>query len=239
MERIDNWLWLDKAQTASTNDDALTMCADMSSAKFIVSAREQTSGRGRRGRTWVSLKGNLFFSLALPFVSQNVGQLVCLTAISLLQTISELDKNKKIQIKWPNDVLLEDKKISGILLEKGKNDYFIIGVGVNLEASPAENILYPTTNLKAEGINIDRLTFLRSYIRCFDENLGMLAKEGFEPFKQQWMKSAKGINEKIAIKTETTELYGKYIGIGDLGELLLADCGQIKKIYAGDIFFEG
>lgn len=239
MKKINDWLWKDKETTTSTNDDALLASQQYHGDKFIISAKQQTNGRGRRGRSWIGLDGNLFFSHALPFELKDLGQLICLSSLSLYQTISKLlPSEHSVAIKWPNDVLIDNAKISGTLLEKGAGEYIIIGIGVNICTFPStKDILYSTTSLKDKGIFIDRLTFLKFYIENFDKNYNLWKISGFPLIKQQWLKAVKGLGELIAVKTITEEFQGIFEGIGEQGELLLRQDKKINKIYAGDIFY--
>ena len=241
MYKINNWNWEDKKITESTNDDAVALSSQYHQDEvFIISAEKQTKGRGRRGRSWIGLEGNLFFSQGLIFDEHNVGQLIVIATYSLYQTIKEiLSAVHKVQIKWPNDILIDGSKVSGMLLEKGKNNYFIVGIGVNIKTSPKElNMIYPTTSLAEKGITIDRLEFLRSYINNFDKCMDQWHKTGFVPLKQQWLKAVKGLETEISVHTETENIAGIFKGIGDNGELLLSQEGIIKKIYAGDVFYK-
>lgn len=239
MKLISDWLWEDKEVTESTNDDALLCTRTKKEKKFIISAKKQTKGRGRRGRQWVSLEGNLFFSQALPEEMFCVGQLVCVSAISLWETITEkLPKEYKVSLKWPNDVLIDNCKVSGTLLERGENNYWIIGIGVNICVAPkTQRMLYPVTSLKACGINIDRLMFLQSYVEKFDKYYQQWKQSGFENIRKKYLKAIKGIGEKIQVQTPSQKIEGIFLGVGDNGELLLKTQKETKQIFAGDIFY--
>ena len=132
MEYIGDWMLHDMAETGSTNDEVKKLSANIRGQKVVISARSQTNGRGRRGRGWVSLDGNLFFSLGVENELKNLGALVFIASLSLWQTVRNLDPLLNVKLKWPNDVLVNDKKISGMLLEKGAGDYWVIGIGVNV-----------------------------------------------------------------------------------------------------------
>lgn len=241
MLKINNWNLEDKEITESTNDDAVALSAHITDGKnFIISAQKQTKGRGRRGRTWIGLEGNLFFSQGIIFEERYIGQLIVISTYSLYHTIRELSSEKhKVQIKWPNDILIDDNKVSGMLLEKGENNYFVIGIGVNIKTAPKNSeMLYPATSLAEKGIIIDRLAFLRSYINNFDMYMHQWQHTGFVSLKQQWLEVVKGLNTEINVRTEKKEISGLFIGIGEDGELLLSYQGIIKKIYAGDVFYK-
>jgi len=239
MQKINNWLWNDKKTTLSTNDDALDYIFQVAGERFIISAATQTQGRGRLGRRWHSMEGNLFFSQGLCFPIHRVGELVIASSLSLYQTIRDLiPSTHKVQIKWPNDILIDNAKVSGCLLEKGDKDYIIIGIGVNIYNFPTEdNINYPTTSLFSKGINIDRLAFLQSYITNFDNNYDFLCNIGFSAIKEQWLSVVKGLGEKIIVQTTSEYSEGIFQGIGDNGELLLKIDNAVKPIYAGDVFY--
>ena len=239
MKKINDWLWEDKEITESTNDDALLYSQKYHGEKFIISARQQTKGRGRRGRSWIGLEGNLFFSQGIEFEVQNLGQLIFISSLSLYQTIQKfLSTEHSLVLKWPNDVLIDNSKVSGTLLEKGSNRYFIIGIGVNICVAPTnDNLLYPTTSLKEKGILIDRLSFLKFYIENFDINYNLWKTSGFSLIKEQWLAVVKGLGKMISVKTTTKDLYGIFDGVGDQGELLLRQDEEITKIFAGDVFY--
>ena len=239
MEYIRDWQWEDKEVTESTNDDAVALSSQLTKRKFIISAQEQTKGRGRRGRQWISLKGNLFFSQGIEFATEHLGQLICLSSLSLYQTIKNLLPTPyQVNLKWPNDVLIDDCKVSGTLLEKGEGDYFIIGIGVNICAAPEnENLLYPVVSLAQKGINIDRLVFLRSYIDNFDHYYQLWQKSGFSVLQDKWLQAVKGLGEKIAVQTSSERIEGIFDGIGENGELLLRTEQKQIKIFAGDVFY--
>lgn len=239
MEKVNDWQWIDKLSTTSTNDDAIAFSGKCRTEKFIISAVTQTKGRGRRGRKWFDGEGNLFFSQGLRFPLRFLGQLVCLSSLSLWQTIDALlPAPHKVNIKWPNDILIDGQKVSGTLLEKGANDYLIIGTGVNIRRAPAsEELVYPVCCLASCGINIDRTEFLRSYINNFDKNYALWQSSGFAEIRRQWLAAVKGLGEEISVHMTAGNTVGIFSGLGEDGELLLETDGKVKRIYAGDIFY--
>lgn len=239
MAEIYQWNWLDKETTHSTNEDAVALSNTQTTGRFIISSKEQTKGRGRRGRTWISLEGNLFFSQGLVFNISYIGQLIALSTLSLYETIKTmLQPTHQVSLKWPNDILIDNQKVSGMLLEKGYNGYIIIGIGVNIKQAPSSpQMLYPVTSLAANGIDIDRLAFLRSYITNFDKNEQSWQIHGFNEIKQKWLEAVQGLNTQISVHTDREELIGIFKGIGDDGELLLETTENLRHIYAGDVFY--
>jgi len=134
----------------STNDIAINLIKQKNLKVGLVIAERQKKGRGQRGKKWISYKGNLFVSIffSLEKINLNIEQLTKINVKLIIKLLSKNYKNK-IKIKMPNDILINKKKICGILqetIQKKNIKYLIVGIGLNLIKSP--NILsYPTTNL--------------------------------------------------------------------------------------------
>ena len=239
MKMIDEWLWLSFDELSSTNDKALELCLEPPAEKFVVTAARQTYGRGRRGRSWISLEGNLFMTQAIPLDISFIGDIVFMVSLSVLDTIKFISPNLDVQLKWPNDVLVEGCKISGILLEKAANGYIIAGTGINIKSSPSPDChtIYKTSSLKDFNIKIDSIEFLKIYLKKFDDNFNLWQKRGFSAIKDIWLQHAKGLDEEITVNLENESKVGIFKGIDDKGALLLEQEGKIIKIYAGDIFY--
>ncbi len=232
------WRCFHYAELASTNDTALALAAAGAGEKYAVSADRQTAGRGRRGRIWQSGKGNLFLSLALPFADKEGSAPVFVSSLALFAAVKSLDASADLALKWPNDVLLAGKKMSGILLERGKNDYMVIGIGVNLESAPAkETVLYPTTCLADAGITVTPAEFAKIYLRCFDEVFALWEKEGLPPLVEKWQTFARGLGQSIVVRLPKTEKTGLFAGLADDGALILQTAEGMEKITAGEVFF--
>lgn len=223
-------------EVSSTNDVALEYSHGEKGQKIAVRALSQTAGRGRRGRSWQSLQGNLFVSLLLEFDIRYLGRLVVTASLSLYEVIKELQNKASVCLKWPNDVLLNNAKVSGMLLEKGEGDYVVVGVGVNIAQSPeSANMLYPTTSLAEAGIQVSAEEFLERYLQKFDENM----QRNFSEMRQKWQQNAIGLNKEILIKQNDHEEKGFFRGLDDNANLLLETASGLKKIMAGDVFLVG
>lgn len=224
-------------ETTSTNDEALRLCTK--SGQFIVvQALKQTLGRGRRGRLWQSMEGNLFFSLALEFDVRKIGRLVILSALSMLKSIQQFLPAADIKCKWPNDILLNKKKVCGILLEKGEGNYIVVGIGVNIMHAPEiENAPYKVTSLYKEGGQVTADDFLENYLKFFDTYLENLQENGFNDIHQQWLENVYNLGKEIVVKQEHKEERGIFIGIDDEANLLLRQDLVTKKIFVGDVFY--
>ena len=232
-----NWQIYTFDVLSSTNDKIKEYCAQKGQF-VVVQAKTQTAGRGRQGRSWQSLNGNLFFSVALEFDMQFLGVLVFMSALSVLQTIKLFSQKAAVQLKWPNDVLLNNKKVSGILLEKGQGLYMIIGIGVNIEKSPDDTqVLYPTTSLREAQINTSADAFLQNYLRCFSRNMDLYTQNGAEAIYREWMQYAKGIGQKILVQQNKETKEGIFKGIDANGFLMLQNKCKTEKIAFGDVFY--
>ena len=223
-------------EVGSTNDAAKDYAQKAAGQKLVIAAKRQTAGRGRRGRSWLSLDGNLFFSMLFEFELKNLGKLIMASALSLLDAIKQYDKTADVVLKWPNDVLLNGAKVSGILLEKGEGEYMITGIGVNIRQSPqGADMLYPTTSLKAAGIETTPDEFLHKYLFEFTANL----KLANEDLRQKWLDNAKGIGAEIVVRQNGQEQKGIFMGIDENADLLLKTEREEEKILAGDVFYVG
>ena len=233
---IENFNIYELKQTSSTND-ALKELPNLS-PYTLITALKQTKGRGRRGRTWQSPKGNLYFSYSFIIPIKDLNKLVFIISLSLAQTVKNISpSSQSIKIKWPNDVLLNNKKISGILLENLKDDLWIIGIGVNIVSSPKlTEVLYEATSLQEEGIILDRIKFLHYYLKNFNKNYEIYTKEGFSKIKEQWLEFAHNYHQPINIKTEKELKSGIFSAIDDNGYLILKTNDKEEKIIAGDLF---
>lgn len=228
-------LYFDKL--GSTNDKAQEFCLQKGK-KTIVQAGTQTSGRGRRDHQWVSCAGNLFFSLVLEFDLKYLGHLVIISALSVWETIKELSPTADVLLKWPNDILLHNAKVCGILLEKGAGDYIIVGIGVNIAEAPKNiNILYPVTSLKKEGINTTADAFLQLFLQKLSSNLEKRQQKGFAPLQQKWLDNVKNIGQEIVLKQEKRTDRGIFLGIDEDGNLLLKTENATEKFLAGEVFY--
>ena len=221
----------------STNDEIKKFCIEPKH-KTVVQTRLQTAGRGRRGRTWQSLDGNLFFSVALEFPLKDLSVLVLISGLSVLQTVRFFAPNADAQLKWPNDVLLNGAKVSGILLEKGPLDYMIIGIGINITQSPqTPDMLYPTISLNEAGIVITANDFLQRFLAIFNAYIEMYAAGNIAQIRQEWLNHVKGLNQAVQISQDNLQQSGIFKGIDENGALLLKNKNGITRISAGDVFY--
>lgn len=234
-EKIGSWKWYEAEELSSTND----AIKNFKEADFpvVISAFKQTKGRGRRGRKWIGLEGNLYFTYSLEILPQELSRYVCLIGLSLAKTVKMFSFNAKVEIKWPNDIFMEDKKLTGILLENIRDDNWAIGIGVNIKAAPTiTDQPYKATSLKENQIETDRITFLKKYLIQFSQDLETYKRDGFTNIKAEWLKYAYRLGEKVTIKNEKDEKKGVFLTLDDNGYLVLKTKEGEEKIIAGDLF---
>jgi BirA family biotin operon repressor/biotin-[acetyl-CoA-carboxylase] ligase len=227
----------------STNDEVKRLAREGAAEGLIVIAGQQTAGRGRRGRTWVSPPGNLYSSALLRPRCQvaSAAQLGFVAALGVADAIGELAPAINPRCKWPNDLLLNGKKISGILLETemvagDRPDFVALGMGINLISSPRDTP-YPTTSLAEEGApRIAPRTMIATVIRHFAEWLTRWREDGFGPIRDAWLLRAIGLGELIQVRLERHTLDGRFLDLDNDGALMLGTPSGSRRIAAGEIF---
>jgi len=207
----------------------------------VIVAESQTAGRGRRHRIWQSPPGNLYLTICVqPSAGRPAGQLAFVAGLAVLDTVSELAPTAMFALKWPNDVLCDGRKISGILIEAGAGGGFAVGIGINLaQAPPDEEVTFPATSLGAVyGGEITPKSALEPLCRHFDRWYRLWLAGGFDALRAVWLASAHGIGDTIAATTGSDRIEGRFEGLDEEGALILVDAdGERCAIAAGDVFF--
>jgi BirA family biotin operon repressor/biotin-[acetyl-CoA-carboxylase] ligase len=220
----------------STNDEARRLAASGAPHGTVVHADEQASGRGRFGRTWFSPPGNLYLSvlLRLDLAPERISELSFVTAITVADTIDALlPKQSKATLKWPNDVLVNDGKISGILVESVEGAQ-IIGIGVNVLEAP-RNAPYKTSTLVGAGgiatVDGARDILLDSLAKHLDN----WAEHGFESILAEWLARAHPIGTPLRASIGGLTEEGLFAGLDADGAMLLDTPDGRKRIVAADV----
>ncbi|WP_243290038.1 biotin--[acetyl-CoA-carboxylase] ligase [Bacillus sp. FJAT-47783] len=212
----------------------------------IVVSDEQVGGRGRMARVWYSPKETgIWMSLILrPKISiQRTPQLTLLAAVAIVQAIEEVT-GLSPSIKWPNDILLNGKKVVGILTElQAEADQVhsvIIGIGINVNQKKQhfpEQIQSIATSLAIEkGEHISRARIIQQLLMNFEKLYHQYLEHGFKPIKLLWESYSISLNKMITARTLSGTIIGRAIGINEEGVLLLeTESGKVKQIYSADI----
>ena len=237
MQKKGNWFYEDLKEVSSTNDSVLNLLKKVK-APCMVSAQKQTKGRGRLGRTWVESDGNLYVSFAYEAGERKIGHYAIMSAVAVLNTIRFFAPYEDIKIKWPNDVFVGGKKISGILFEKAFDNYWVMGVGINVAQTPkVQNPMYEITSLFDLGVNVGRLEVLEKLVEEFDMLKDHYEKSGFSDIKSLWLDNAYGRDKKITLKQNGVEWCGLLRGLDEQAGLIVETKEGLKTFYAGDVFF--
>jgi BirA family biotin operon repressor/biotin-[acetyl-CoA-carboxylase] ligase len=220
------------SETGSTNDDLAALARAGVAEGTWLRAERQTGGKGRQGRVWLSPPGNLYASTIVRILPNDppAPTLALVAAIALHEVVAP--HAPQVRIKWPNDLLADGAKLSGILLER-QNDAVIVGFGVNLAHHP-EDIGRPATSLAAlTGIAPEPAVFLEILADAFSRWLVRWRTAGIEPLRREWLAAA--IPRGTALSTSEGE--GLFDGLDEEGalRLRLAD-GTLRVIHAGDVF---
>jgi BirA family biotin operon repressor/biotin-[acetyl-CoA-carboxylase] ligase len=230
-------IWHDSV--GSTNAEALALYANGQRSPVWVAAGEQTAGRGREGRAWVSTPGNLYASLLWPVANVPVERL---TGLSLVAGLAVADAfvaagpNAAIRLKWPNDVLIGGRKAAGILIETTGQPgdlAAIIGCGLNLAHHP-DGTRWPATHLAAHRRPVDPRDMLGLLAASMEVRLEQWDQgRGFASIRDDWQTRALGLGTRISLATGET---GRFSGLSPTGALEMErDDGSHVVHHAGDV----
>jgi BirA family biotin operon repressor/biotin-[acetyl-CoA-carboxylase] ligase len=233
-------------ETTSTNDVIEKLARDGVKEGVVVFAESQTRGRGRLGRKWMSpAKQGLWFSVLLrpDLRPQETTRLNVASATALRRAI-ESQTGLKPEIKWPNDILIQGKKVAGILTElSGELDhvkYVVLGIGVDVNLSqgdfPAE-LRKLATSLKAElGKPVSRPELAVVILRELDLDYARITSGQFAAVADEWEEHGTTIGQEVTIRTGDRRIRGRAESLGEDGELLLrTEHGHLERIIGGDV----
>jgi BirA family biotin operon repressor/biotin-[acetyl-CoA-carboxylase] ligase len=224
----------------STNDTAKQEAQQGAREGTVIVAGEQTAGRGRMKRGWLSPKGSIALSIILYPEMSRLSSLIMVASLGVVHCLEKVT-GLKSEIKWPNDVLINDKKVCGILIEselKGKRaDYATLGIGinVNIKLSDFPEILPAATSLSHElGRDVSRLDIIRCLLVEI-ERLYLALPSGDAVYRE-WRDRLVTLGKKVQVRSEETTYEGIAESVVSDGSLLLRQSdGSLTKIVAGDV----
>ena len=235
------WLVIFHRELASTQEVARKLALEGAGEGTVVLAEKQTAGRGRVGRSWSSPPGGVYLSLILrpklaPPEALRLSLLAGVAVARAIQKVSGLEP----RLKWPNDVLIESKKVAGILCELGAEtdqvNYVILGTGVNVNNDPPEELSEVATSLKQElGREIPRTDFIRVLLPELESLYRRLVQEGFEPIRQAWRGLSSTLGSRVMVSSLGEVLQGEALDIDEDGALILRTFDGLRKVVAGDV----
>ena len=229
--------------TGSTNDDAKNFLLEQSSLLSIHTSEQQIAGKGRNGKKWISPKGkNIYLSIGwlsnLKY-SQLDGLSLAIGTI-LASSLNELTKNQ-VGIKWPNDLLIEKKKISGILIETIdlKNQLgVVIGIGINVHMSEEEgkeiDQSWISLDKLTESIN-DRNEVIGDIVNKIFKLTSLFTEKGFKPYKSDYESFDVLIGKKCSVNIEGIYKTVDVLGVNDKGEMLVKDGSENFTLRYGEV----
>jgi BirA family transcriptional regulator, biotin operon repressor / biotin---[acetyl-CoA-carboxylase] ligase len=224
----------------STNAEALRLAREGQAGPLWITARQQTAGRGRRGRTWVSEPGNLYASLLLtsPAQPDRCPELSFVAALALHDAVGGRipGLSHRLVLKWPNDLLIDRNKFAGILIE-GEGASVAIGLGVNCVHHPAATE-FPATDLATAGVRTSPEHLFTALSAAMTVRLAQWSRgAGFAAVRADWLDRAAGIGKPVRVKSGDGELSGRFETLDDSGRLVLRrDDGTMQTVAAGDVF---
>lgn len=232
-----------RTEAGSTQDEADRAARDDCPGWTLIVADRQTGGRGRFGRPWVSEVGNLYATLVLrpdsgqPPAGTSIGLIGLATGLAVHEAVGDLAPMARVALKWPNDVLLNGAKLSGILVELS-GGCILVGLGLNLAHSPA-GLAYATACLAdAMGSTPTVQHCLDGLLPRLHARLQTFLTEGFEPMRQDYLDRLSGLGDSVTVYRDAARqdrLDGILRGIDAHGRLLLERHGQMEPVSAGDV----
>lgn len=233
-------------ETVSTNTDAFRSAEDGAVEGTVVLADRQTGGKGRLGRRWESPAGvNLYCSIVLKpdLAPSEAPQLTFLSAVATARAITAVT-GLQPAIKWPNDLLLNDRKVAGLLnemsAETDRISFVILGIGVNLNMQADQfpgDLRSPATSLLLEsGRPVSRLRFASILLQELDREYVRFVREGFDPVRDEWSRLCNAAGRTVRVDMGNGVLQGKFGGLDRDGALLvrLPD-GALERVLSGDV----
>jgi BirA family biotin operon repressor/biotin-[acetyl-CoA-carboxylase] ligase len=230
----------------STNDWAKKLAELGANEGTVTIAETQTSGRGRIGRTWISPIGGLYFSVILrpKLKPAETIKLVFVASLAIVDALKQLH-GLKAKTKWPNDVLIDGRKVCGILSEMKTNGeqvkYAVLGIGINanfdVEKVLPEQLRENATSLAKElGTKVDLNELLKATLEKLESVYDLFLEKGFAPVLSKWKQSASFLGKQVEVRNEDEKLRGSAVDVDESGSLILRlNDGVMKHVFIGDV----
>lgn len=230
-------------RVASTNDEAKRYAEAGSAEGLVVTAVEQTAGRGRQGKAWASPPGNLYASILLrpACPAARAAELVFAAGVAVCDAVAPLLPGEaKPRCKWPNDIMLKGCKVAGILAEAATDGgeacaFVVLGVGVNVAHHPAE-AAWPATSLVAQGAAADAEGVLARLVAAWDAWYRRWRDEGFVAIRAAWLERAFALGQTIELRQGRGARQGRFLGLDSSGALVIETvAGKRETHHFGDV----
>jgi len=229
-------------ETSSTNDAAYHLAASGEKEGSVVIAESQTAGRGRMGRQWVSpkFKGAYFSVILRPdILPKEVSSITLFSALSVAKTIREMFDLAAF-IKWPNDVLINNKKICGILTEMNaetdKINFVIIGIGININTKEEFLPKGATSIMEARGAEISRIELVKGIFKNLDKYYKFFNNGQIAEIIREYKEFSNFLGTRVRVTYHDTKIEGYVVDVDKDGALILRmDSGLNERVLAGDV----
>ncbi|WP_421998464.1 biotin--[acetyl-CoA-carboxylase] ligase [Reyranella sp.] len=231
----DGWRLVALDRVGSTNDEAARLAEQGATEGTIVWAREQTGGRGRRGRAWASPPGNLYTSTVLrpACPAMRAAELGFVAALAVADMVRD---GRSVRVKWPNDVMVDGGKVAGILLESaigqgGTVEHVVAGIGVNVGFAPdLPEMRYPGATL---GGTVEAA--LEGLAAALATRLAEWRRDGFAAVRAAWLRCAGPLGTEVDVRLGDELVRGRFGGVDGEGALLLETDAGPRRIVSGEL----
>ncbi len=225
----------------STNDTAYNLAENGEREGTVVIAERQRKGKGRQGRHWASPPGGIYLSCILrPDIEpKEVAKITLVAAVAVAASVRKV-AGVPAMIKWPNDILIKQKKACGILTEmKAEQDrveFLIVGIGVNVD-TPAGSLPKGATSLaKESGASPSKVALAKKILENLEHYIGIFRKEGFSKVRDEWHHYSATIGHHVKINCHDGKIEGQALDVDNDGALVVRlDTGFQRRILSGDV----
>lgn len=236
-------------RVASTNDEARRFAEAGAAEGLVVTGVQQTAGRGRQGKAWVSPPGNVYASLLLrpACPAARAAELVFVAGVAACDAVATLLSGEApARCKWPNDLMIRGRKVAGILAEAstdpaGTCEFVVLGIGINVAHHPPETA-WPATSLVASGAGgaaaggADAEGVLARLVAAWDEWHRRWRADGFVPIRAAWLERAFALGQTIQLSQDRGAHRGRFLGLDASGALVLETiAGKRETHQFGDV----
>ena len=218
----------------STNDEARRLAAASERGPLWIATAEQTNGRGRHDRAWVSRRGNFFATLLMQAAPPHSAELGFVAGLAVIEAAKRYLAPGSAKLKWPNDLLVSGRKAAGILVEQLSADIIAVGIGMNLAHHPdgATSIAAKSGFIPQPG---EVLTAVAYEMQCWTK---LWRAHGFGRIRAEWIARAGGIGEPMTAITPRNRLQGIFEDLDSDGALVLRDvAGNTHRVTAADVYY--
>ncbi|HEY2875386.1 MAG TPA: biotin--[acetyl-CoA-carboxylase] ligase [Reyranella sp.] len=231
----DGWTLVALQSVGSTNDEAARLAEAGAPEGTVIWAREQTGGRGRRGRTWASPVGNLYSSTILrpDCAAARAAELGFVAALAVADMVPA---SRQVRVKWPNDVMVDGGKVAGILPESsisadGKAEHVVLGIGVNVSFAPE----VPEMRYRGACLGGTVEAALERLTAALARWLAQWRRDGFAAIRAEWLAKAGPLGLEVDVKLGEELVRGRFAGMDGEGALLLDTPAGPRRIVAGEL----